>query len=421
VISIAVPLSNSFPDNELKEDTPAASHFRLATLECVITGALERGRRTTRPSALVRARNRILDVGSPISGLRCASREKGEMRMRPPLQRAFACGFLAFGIAASVSAATLPELFQKVKQHVSARDWTGAIKALEELDAEAARPENEQARAALRPAAAFYRGVCLAATDRPADASAEFALYIAANSDKGIDHGAYPKKVIAAFEEARRAARPDPSEGSSPLGAAFREVPYPSAALQPPSPEWAQGPLRYLLSPEEIRTYSRIGGDLERAEFVARFWLARDPFPETPENEFRREFERRVAFADEKFSEGSTRGSLTDRGMVFVMVGPPSGTIRRPLTVEEDASPMLPITGTQSAPPSRTSIGLRASDQPSNWKEIWTYRRNALPADVPYQQVDFVFVTRIDYGKNVLQRDVTSVRTLDAARPKPRS
>jgi len=340
--------------------------------------------------------------------------------MRPPIQRALAYGFLAFGIAASLSAASLPELFQKVKQRVSAGDWTGGMKALEELDAEAARPENERARAALRPAAAFYRGVCLAATNRPAEARAEFALYIAANPDKGIDRGAYPKKVVAAFEEARRSARPDASEESSSLGAAFREVPYPSPALQPPSPEWAQGPVKYLLSPEEIRTYSRIGGDSERAEFVARFWFARDPSPETSENEFRREFERRVAFADEKFAEGSTRGSLTDRGMVFVMLGPPSGTIRRPLTVEEDASPMLPMIGSRGAPSSRTSIGLTASDQPSNWKEIWTYRRKALPPNVPYQQVDFVFVSRIDYGKNVLQREVASSRTLDAARPKPR-
>jgi GWxTD domain-containing protein len=338
----------------------------------------------------------------------------------PRRTRPFFIGIGIVAITASLSAATLPELFQKVKQRVSARDWTGGLEALKELDAEAARPENERASEALRPAAAFYRGACLAATDRTAEARAEFALYIAANPDKGIDHGAYPKKVIAAFEEARRAARPEASEGTSSLGAAFREVPYPSAALLPPSPEWAEGPLRYLLSPEEVRTYSRIGGDLERAEFVARFWLARDPIPDTPENEFRREFERRVAFADEKFAEGPTRGSLTDRGMVFVMLGPPSGTIRRPLTVEEDASPMLPMIGRQSAPASRTSIGLRASDQPSNWKEIWTYRRKALPPEVPYQQVDFVFVTRIDYGKNVLQREVTSVRTLDAARPKPR-
>jgi GWxTD domain-containing protein len=330
-------------------------------------------------------------------------------------------GIAAIAITASLLAAPLPELFQKVKQRVSAGDWTGGMEALKELDTEAARPENERARAALRPAAAFYRGVCLAAMDQAVEARAEFALYIAANPDKGIDRNAYPKKVIAAFGEARRRARLEASEEASSLAAAYRALPYSSSASTPPSPEWAQGAVKYLLAPEEIRAFSRIAGDSERAEFVARFWLTRDSTPETPENEFRREFERRVAFADEHFSEGSTRGSLTDRGMVLVMMGPPSGMIRRPLTAEEDASPMLPMTGLRSPPPSRTSIGLAPSDQPSNWKEIWTYRRKALPPDVPYNQVDFVFVSRIDYGKNVLQREVTSLRALDAARPKPKA
>src|SRR5260370_42411022 len=103
------------------------------------------------------------------------------MSMRPPIRRALAYVFLAFGIAVSLSAATLPELFQKVKQRVAAGDWTGGMKALEELDAEAARPENERARTALRPAAAFYRGVCLAATDRPAEAPPEFAPSVPPN------------------------------------------------------------------------------------------------------------------------------------------------------------------------------------------------------------------------------------------------
>ena len=339
--------------------------------------------------------------------------------MRPPIRRALVYGFLAFGIAASLSAATLPELFQRVKQRVASGDWTGGMKALEELDAEAARPENEGARSALRPAAAFYRGVCLAATDRPAEARAEFALYIAANPDKGIDRSAYPKKVVAAFEEARRAARPDASEESSSLGTAFREVPYPSPAVQPPAPEWAQGPVKYLLSPEEIRTYSRIAGDSDRAEFIARFWLARDPIPDTPENEFRREFERRVAFADERFAEGSTRGSLTDRGMVFVLLGPPSGVIRRPLSASEGMPAMLSMTNPRNPAPAGPIV-LSPSDRPWNWKEIWRYRREVLPTDVPYQLVEFAFVSRIDYGKNVLQREGPSLKALDAARPKPR-
>jgi len=151
-------------------------------------------------------------------------------------------GIAAIAITASLLAAPLPELFQKVKQRVSAGDWSGGLEALKELDAEAARPENERARAALRPAAAFYRGVCLAAMDQAVEARAEFALYIAANPDKGIDRNAYPKKVIAAFGEARRRARLEASEEASSLAAAYRALPYSSSASTPPSPEWAQVP-----------------------------------------------------------------------------------------------------------------------------------------------------------------------------------
>lgn len=338
--------------------------------------------------------------------------------MRP--LRGIPCGLAAIAIASSLSAATLPELFQKVKQRVAASDWKGGIEALKELDAEASRPENEKARSALLPAAAFYRGVCLAATDRPAEARSEFAVYIAANPDKQIDRSTYPKKVVSVFEDARRASKADASEETSSLGVAYRAMPFPNISSSLPPPDWAQGPVKYLLTPEEIRAYSRLGGDSDRAEFVARFWLARDPKPETPENEFRLEFERRVAFADEHLSEGSTRGSLTDRGMVFVMLGPPSGVIRRPLTAAEDTPSMLTMNSANNPSP-RGPIGLSPSDQPSNWKEIWRYRHEALPADVPYQQVDFSFVSRIDYGKNVLQRDGPSLKALDAARPKPRT
>src|SRR6266545_1467444 len=291
-----------------------------------------------------------------------------------------------------VSAETLPELFSRAKAKVAAGAYAEALATLNQLEAEVQKPENEVARTPLRPAAAFYRGVCLAALGEPDRAREEFAIFIAANPEKDIDRKAYPASVVAAFQQARKSSpgAEKAEEVLSSLALAYRSTAFPSESSAPPGPDWANGPVKHLLRQEESRAFFRLSDGASRTEFVARFWRARDPRPDTPENEFRREFERRVAFADEKFSEGSKRGSLTERGMVFVMVGPPSGTIRRPLTVEEDASPMLPMIGSRSAPSSRTSIGLTASDQPSNWKEIWTYRRKALPPNVPYQQVDFV-------------------------------
>ena len=63
-----------------------------------------------------------------------------------------------------------------------------------------------------------------------------------------------------------------------------------------------------------------------------------------------------------------------------------------------------------------TGPGTRILDSGANWREVWHYRREVLPKSVPYQQVDFEFITRQGYGKNVLQREATALNTMDAAR-----
>jgi len=118
--------------------------------------------------------------------------------------------------------------------------------------------------------------------------------------------------------------------------------------------------------------------------------------------------------------EGSTRGSLTDRGMVFVLFGPPTGVVRRPITTAEDTPAMLPMVSSRSGPP-RPTVGPAAPEQYTNWKEFWRYSREVLPQGIPERHVDFTFVTRTDYGKHLLQRDGPSIRAIDAARPRPRA
>jgi hypothetical protein len=68
-----------------------------------------------------------------------------------------------------------------------------------------------------------------------------------------------------------------------------------------------------------------------------------------------------------------------------------------------------------------SGAGTTMTDAANNWREVWHYRRELLPAGVPYQQVDFDFITRKGYGKNVLQRDSPALTTLDAARQKMRA
>lgn len=93
--------------------------------------------------------------------------------------------------------------------------------------------------------------------------------------------------------------------------------------------EWAAGPVKHLMTSAEEKLWQSLSSDEQAEQFVRLFWAQRDPTPGTELNEFRREFEQRAAFADQEFSTEDTKGSLTDRGMVFVLLGPPK-RIQRP-------------------------------------------------------------------------------------------
>ncbi len=66
-----------------------------------------------------------------------------------------------------------------------------------------------------------------------------------------------------------------------------------------------------------------------------------------------------------------------------------------------------------------TGPGTQAAESNNNYQEVWHYRKELLPKNVGYLQVDVVFVTKHGYGTNVLQRDTATLQTLDAAKRKP--
>jgi GWxTD domain-containing protein len=59
-----------------------------------------------------------------------------------------------------------------------------------------------------------------------------------------------------------------------------------------------------------------------RREFIKEFWERRDPDPETEQNEFREELDRRLEYIEKRFREGG-RGINTDRGRIYFYLGPP--------------------------------------------------------------------------------------------------
>src|SRR5262249_37659584 len=147
------------------------------------------------------------------------------------------------------------------------------------------------------------------------------------------------------------------------------------------------------------------------------------------------------------------RGSLTDRGMVFVLIGAPTYGGRRRLGAKEDKSEQSGMSSVsdnastiaqkqaqgQAYKDSQKAVGasgsgkvsttqmaslddqfsgpgVRAANPDLDYQEVWHYRKDTLPKGVSYIQVDAVFVTKKGYGKNVLQRDPDVLATLAAAK-----
>ena len=79
-----------------------------------------------------------------------------------------------------------------------------------------------------------------------------------------------------------------------------------------------------ILTKTEREVFLKLQTNAEREKFARFFWRVRDSAPDTTENEFQKEYLDRVRFADQNFGHYSPkRGSQTDRGYYYVLLGPP--------------------------------------------------------------------------------------------------
>jgi GWxTD domain-containing protein len=76
----------------------------------------------------------------------------------------------------------------------------------------------------------------------------------------------------------------------------------------------------------------------EREKLWNEFWESKDPTPEDGVNEFSIEYFERVDFANKNFSRGSLfEGWKTDRGKVYIILGPPDYIVDEPFNPSGDA------------------------------------------------------------------------------------
>jgi GWxTD domain-containing protein len=108
--------------------------------------------------------------------------------------------------------------------------------------------------------------------------------------------------------------------------------------LKGPYKKWANEDVRWIITDQEMKAFKSLSNDEERDAFIEQFWQRRNPDPESPENTFRDENYRRIAYSNEHFAAGKP-GWMTDRGHMYIAYGKPDsidshpsgGTYDRPM------------------------------------------------------------------------------------------
>ena len=189
------------------------------------------------------------------------------------------------------------------------------------------------------------------------------------------------------------------------------------AQLSPENRDWAKGPVQFIMTAQEMQQWNQIKTDADAKAFQDLFWAKRDPSPGTPANEYRASFDAAVKYADEHFTEGRRRGSLTDRGRLLLILGAPSRVERSNLSGTAGQTMPGSITGTNGAGdqpvPTQTWIydtgkstalgpqPLRVTFTDQYGNDVWTMQRGG--------GVDINDLTRKSLGQSIVNPNLTRV------------
>ena len=108
--------------------------------------------------------------------------------------------------------------------------------------------------------------------------------------------------------------------------------------LDTPYRTWLEEDVVYIITPDERTAFLQLETNEEREQFIEQFWLRRSSNPDLPDNDFKEEHYRRIAYANEHFASGIP-GWKTDRGRIYIIWGKPDeieshptgGTYDRPM------------------------------------------------------------------------------------------
>lgn len=115
----------------------------------------------------------------------------------------------------------------------------------------------------------------------------------------------------------------------------FETSPY--AVMSEDEVELALARIAIIANESERRRIARMEDLDAKQRFLMDFWQKRDDSPATPLNEFREEFDRRVQYANDRYSSNRQEGWRTDRGRTVIKYGFP--TTVEPHLYDRDTAP----------------------------------------------------------------------------------
>jgi GWxTD domain-containing protein len=124
------------------------------------------------------------------------------------------------------------------------------------------------------------------------------------------------------------AAAQDPSaaQDNSPKPLSAKEIKKRQKKLAqelgPQDRIWLNDEVPDIITEDERKAFLELSTNEEREQFIEIFWSNRNPDTESPNNAFKEEHYRRLAYADEHFASGIP-GRKTDRGRIYIIWGPP--------------------------------------------------------------------------------------------------
>ena len=294
------------------------------------------------------------------------------------------------------------DLLARARQEIARKDCASAVATLREGMKQVAAIAEAATRDQAAGAFHFYSAVALHDCRKDEEAKTHLREFFRLQpSQSSLDGAKYTAGFVRLFDQVQR-ERP---------GTAMFDAFYPGfddaeavAEEEVPLVQWSTGPAFQLFADDAERdAWSRARTDEARQDVIDRFWARRDSASAGARSSFRAAIARRVAFADRHFdSPDELRGAMSDRGRVFVLLGPPGRVSKQALgrydTTVVGQRTRVPITGNL---------------------ERWVYFRPQLPVGIAAQQVEFRFITQPGYGDHVMQRDFWALKALAEARRAP--